>query len=458
MGQETTVQLDLTDIQGNILRSYSMPFARFFFLEVIDPEKSKASLQHVISLVTTAEAWDEKPAYTFNLAFSYAGLVRLGAAATSLALFSTAFRSGMKSRATVLGDNAESDPSKWEAGLAGSNLHIMVGLYSQTAEDRASQSTQLRDHIAQAGGSRIVYEQDGEVQTEGREHFGFEDGISQPAVEGSAAAVYLGDGTPMPDGTWAPVKAGEFVFGYVDEAGSKVDPTNPNDLRINGSYCVVRKLGQKVGAFRDFIQQTASQVYWDTSNQTQELIAAKMVGRWRSGAPLPLAAQKDDPTLGKDNSRNNNFRFKDDPVGYGCPRGSHIRRCNPRDALDNTATVVRRHRMLRRGIAYGPPLPPGAKEDNVDRGLFFVAMCADIERQFEFVQQQWVNRGDFADLDMAEKDAIIGNNSNNGQYSIPSETGIPKMLFDLPRFVITRGGEYFFLPGIKALKRIAGTE
>lgn len=456
MAQGTSPALELTDIQGNVIRSYSMPFARYFFLAVTDAAKAKTALKQVIPLVTSAEEWDEKPEYTFNLAFNYNGLAALGVSADALALFVPEFQKGMKSQAGILGDTGVSSPSNWEPALAGSNLHIMVALYSKTSDARESQSTQLRNAITESGGLLLLYEQDCAVLTEGREHFGFEDGMSQPSVAGDGLKNMPGQGTPQSDGTWKPLQPGEFVLGYPDEAGEQITAKGPHDLRINGSYLVVRKLKQNVTQFRTFIQQTADQYFGDTSAAMQEQIAAKMIGRWRSGAPMSLTPEKDDPTLAADESRNNDFRFGKDPVGYGCPRGSHIRRCNPRDALDGTSTVVRRHRMMRRGIAYGPMLPPGAKDDGVDRGLFFVAAVADIQRQFQFVQQQWVNRGDFADLDMAEKDAIIGNNNNDGQFSIPSED-MPHMVFDLPRFVVTRGGDYFFLPGIRALGQIAGS-
>src|SRR5436189_3635154 len=136
-----------------------------------------------------------------------------------------------------------------------------------------------------------------------------------------------------------------------------------------------RRLQEHVGAFRDFLRQ-----HGGPTAEGQELIAAKLMGRWRSGAPLVLAPEKDDPTLGADYQRNNNFNYAQmDPQGYAVPLGSHIRRMNPRDTTAN----IQRRRMIRRGATYGPPLPEGAPEDGVDRGIAAFVLCGSLVRQFE---------------------------------------------------------------------------
>ena len=212
-----------------------------------------------------------------------------------------------------------------------------------------------------------------------REAFGFKDGISHPAIEGS--------GIPGTNPHERPLKPGEFVLGYPDEMSEAPAIPQPDVLGRNGSYVVFRKLHQRVAEFRQYLKANAA------GREEEELLAAKMMGRWRSGAPLALCPMHDDPELGADARRNNAFLFKeDDAIGYKTPCGSHIRRMNPRDA--DVAGVVRIHRMIRRGTSYGPLLPEGVLEDDgVDRGLMFAFVGAHLGRQFEFVQSEWMNDG-----------------------------------------------------------------
>ena len=223
----------------------------------------------------------------------------------------------------------------------------------------------------------------------------------------------------------------------------------PEVLGRNGTYAVLRKLHQRVAAFRQYLRSNSS------SPEEEELLAAKMMGRWRSGAPLALSPERDDPSLGGDRERNNDFLYSDDPVGLKTPTGSHIRRTNPRDA--KIAGVVRLHRMIRRGTAYGPPLPEGVMEDDgVDRGIMFVFLGAHLKRQFEFVQSEWVNDSTFIG-GSGEKDPIGGANDGTGEFTIPRRP-VRRRLKGLSRFVITHGGEYLFVPGLRALQWLADLE
>jgi deferrochelatase/peroxidase EfeB len=184
------------------------------------------------------------------------------------------------------------------------------------------------------------------------------------------------------------------------------------------------------------------------------LIAAKIMGRWRSGAPLALCPEHDDPELGADPKRNNNFLFQEsDLKGFYTPSGSHIRRMNPRDTIGDT-TKVNIHRMIRRGTNYGPPLQDDVLEDDgIDRGIMFVFIGTHIRRQFEFVQSEWVNSGVFIGSG-DDKDPIAGANDGTGKFIIPRKP-VRRSLSNLPRFVVTRGGEYCFMPGIRALRWLA---
>ena len=274
-----------------------------------------------------------------------------------------------------------------------------------------------------------------------KEPFGFKDGISHPAIEGS--------GIPGTNPKEAPLKAGEFVLGYRDEMNG-LQKTEPEILGKNGTYVVFRKLHQRVAEFRKYVKANSN------GPEDEELTAAKMMGRWRSGAPLALCPFHDDPKIGEDPKRNNDFLFEeDDPKGLKTPGGSHIRRTNPRDA--KIAGVARIHRMIRRGTAYGSLLPEGVLEDDgVDRGLMFAFVGAHIGRQFEFVQSQWINDGIFFGGEQ-DKDPVVGAMGDNEAFTLPKKP-LRKRLQGIPRFVVTRGGEYCFMPGIKALKWIADLE
>jgi deferrochelatase/peroxidase EfeB len=205
-----------------------------------------------------------------------------------------------------------------------------------------------------------------------------------------------------------------------------------------------RRMEEHVGAFRDFLKEHGQ------TPEEQELVAAKLMGRWRSGAPLVLAPDKDDPALGADPLRNNNFNFKhQDPLGYAVPLGAHIRRMNPRD----TAANMNRRRMIRRGATYGPPLPEGAPEDGKERGIAAFVICASLVRQFEFAQNVWINDRNFHELGN-ERDPIIGHQDGTLEFKMPKRP-IRKRITGLPAFTTVRGGAYFFLPGIAALRHLA---
>ena len=224
----------------------------------------------------------------------------------------------------------------------------------------------------------------------------------------------------------------------------------PEALGRNGTYVVFRKLHQRVAAFRQYLASNSS------GPDEENLLAAKMMGRWPSGAPLALCPTQDDPDLGADPNRRNDFLFReDDPQGLKTPPGSHIRRMNPRDS--DISGFVRFHRMIRRGTSYGPLLPPGVLEDDgAERGLAFVFVGANLEKQFEFVQSEWLNKGQFFHGPASDKDPIAGEQRKRRVHH--PEQPIRRRLQGLPAFVVTRGGEYFFVPGLGALRWLADLE
>ena len=441
MSDGTDNVLELDDIQSGVLRPRPTPYVATYIAFRIDDPKAGRDLMARISRVVTSAANPTSPLAdtSVSLALTYQGLKALGVPQEALESLSWEFRQGMAAQAHELGDTGESAPENWEEPLGSSDLHVVLVAVSPDEERLERALDRARETYRSMSGIKAIWRQNCHALPTETEPFGFRDGISHPAIEGS--------GIPGSNPQERPIKAGEFVLGYRDELGG-VQKTTPEILGRNGTYVVFRKLHQRVAAFRQYLKANS------TSAADEELLAAKMMGRWRSGAPLALCPFHDDPELGSDPRHNNDFLFEaDDPTGLKTPGGSHIRRCNPRDAA--IAGVARIHRMLRRGTAYGPMLPEGVLvDDGVDRGLMFAFVGAHIGRQFEFVQSQWVNDGIFFGAG-SDKDPIVGSSEIN--FTLPRKP-IRKRLQGIPRFVVTRGGEYCFMPGLRALRWLAELE
>ena len=433
--------LELEDIQSGVLRPRPSPYAATYILLRIDDRRhGRLLLRRLCDVVTSAAGADRSDAgASVSVSLTFEGLKTLGAPQASLDSFAWEFRQGMAARARALGDVGESAPEHWEEPFGTSDIHIIL---TGVAPDEARLEAAIRrgrEAISDLPGVTAIWRQDCRAPPDEKEPFGFKDGISHPAIEGS--------GVPGDNPLERPLKAGELVLGCRDETGALSPAPEPPVLGRNGTYVAFRKLHQKVAEFRRYLRANA------TGADDEELLAAKMMGRWRSGAPLALCPLHDDPALGVDRGRNNAFLFRaDDALGYKTPPGSHVRRCNPRDA--DVAGVVRLHRMVRRGTAYGPLLPQGVLEDDgADRGLMFAFVGAHLKRQFEFVQSEWINGGDFLGLGDA-KDPIAGAAGGTGSYSIPRRP-IPRRVRGLASFVVTRGGEYGFMPSLSALRWLA---
>ncbi len=432
--------LELDDIQSGVLRPRPVPYAATYVLfRIDDPRAGRELLGRIASVVASAAHPNSPAADTWvSVALTYRGLVALGVPQDSLDSFAWEFRQGMAARAKALGDTGESAPENWEKPLGTGDVHIVLVAVSPDdarLEEALAPATKVYEALP---GIEAIWRQDCRALASGKEQFGYRDGIGYPAIKGS--------GLPGTNTREHPLESGEFVLGYPDETGSLPPMPRPDVLGRNGTYVVFRKLHQRVAAFRRYLKESA------TSERGEELLAAKMMGRWRSGAPLAICPHHDDPDLGADPQRNNDFVFGDDPTGYKTPPGSHIRRANPRDA--SVAGVVRLHRMLRRGTVYGPELPEGVLDDDgVDRGLMFAFVGAHLGRQFEFVQSEWINQGELLGVG-ATKDPVVGAHDGSGSYSFPNRP-IPRRLEGLPRFVVTRGGEYGFMPGLRALRWLA---
>ena len=437
-GSAPSVSVEIDDIQSAALHPRPAPYVgRFVFLRVDDRHAGRALLRRLLPAIEGGlPSADPNQDAWVAVAFTYQGLRAVGVPPETLDSFPLEFRQGMAARADVLGDVGESDPAHWEPPFGSPDVHIALSALAPDVARLDKALERARTALQETPGVQVIWQQEVHQLPTGRTTFGFRDGISHPSIEGV--------GIPGSNPQEAPLKAGEFILGYPDESGQPYPMPMPEVSR-NGSYMAYRRLEEHVGKFRDFLAE-----HGDTPEE-QELIAAKLMGRWRSGAPLTLAPEKDDPELGADLERCNDFSYKDnDPHGYAVPLGSHMRRMNPRD----TAANINRRRMIRRGATYGSHLPEGEKDDGSERGIAAFVICANLIRQFEFAQNVWVNDKNFHEL-QNERDPIIGN-AHDGtlEYKIPKRP-IRKKITGLPAFTTVRGGAYFFLPGIKALNYLA---
>ncbi|MGI5438988.1 Dyp-type peroxidase [Streptomyces shenzhenensis] len=435
---DATGALDLDRIQGTILRERPMPyFGSYLLYEVGDAAQGRTMLNRLLPYVTSAADW-EHPAEEawLNVVLTHQGLARIGLPQEILDGFAREFREPMRTRNEYLGDIGESDPAHWDLPRHGS---FDIGVLLMAPDEEAFAEKLAIGQAAQADLASVQRVSRLDVRTPDnlREHFGYADGISRPYIEGQG-------GTPRRGQTR--VKPGEFVLGYVDEQGRIASGPGPETLWRNGTYLSIRKLHQKVAEFRRFLQSRADDEYG------QELLAAKMGGRWRSGCPLALSPDKD---VAVEPERLNDFAYyDDDPRGSKTPLGSHIRRVNPRDSLKDSIVDIRLHQLLRRGAAYGPMLPEGVLEDDgVDRGVVLAFANAHPGRQFEFVQSQWVNDGDFISAG-GEQDPLVGNHVTDGDFVYAAKP-VRRRLRGLPSFVVTKGGEHVFLPGVNGLEYLA---
>ncbi|MFE3051819.1 Dyp-type peroxidase [Nocardia sp. NPDC059239] len=437
--------LELEDIQHILLTRTPAVTGRYEFLSFDDPAGGRAWLTPLVDRVQSAadvRATMDSSQRWVTLAFTWNGLRALGVPDEALATFPDEFREGMAARADILGDTGANHPDNWVGGLAGADLHAIAILFARTEEERQRCTAEHEKLVAGCPGVRVLSFLDLNATPPfnyAHDHFGFRDRLSQPVIEGSGEE-------PTP-GSGAPLQPGEFIMGYPDEDGPPHGLPQPEVLSRNGSYMAYRRLQEHVGAFRNFLRENA-----DTPDG-QELLAAKLMGRWRSGAPLVLSPDHDDPQLGADPLRNNDFNYKEmDPHGYAVPLGSHARRLNPRD----TAVNMNRRRMIRRGATYGPALPEDAPDDGADRGIAAFIICASLVRQFEFAQNVWINDKAFHELGN-EHDPICGAQDGTLEFTIPKRP-IRKVFTGLPAFTTLKGGAYFFLPGISALRYLATLE
>lgn len=493
-------ELDFDDVQGLVRFGFGgMHRACFYMVRIKDVVAARSWLAS--AHVTTARIVVPPPATALQVAFTFEGLKALGVPGESIEGFASEFRSGMagdESRSRRLGDVGTNDPSLWRWGGPDRTPHLSIMMYGKEGfmEQCEAEFKGPSWDVAFEVLERLPTSHLGEV-----EPFGFVDGISQPSIDWEGKRKVVGDQLKFSN----VVALGEFLLGYSNEYGKYTDrpliePTSPgaaqllpaqehpekNDVGRNGTYLVVRQLEQDVQWFWKFVAEAAG-----GNKEERRRLAEAMVGRAMDGSPLvPLSNSPIDGIGESEKDRAyNQFTYDTDPIGARCPLGSHIRRSNPRNAdfpkpvkgfishlvqtlglgrkniRDDLMSPTRFHRLLRRGREYGPGLsPPDAlqsgQRDLSERGLHFICLNSNIARQFEFVQSAWLMSTKFNGLS-EESDPLVGNREpvygcpRTNTFSLPRENGLRQRLNDLPQFVTVRGGAYFFLPSLRALRYFA---
>jgi len=435
-----TSELRFDQIQGNVTPGFRKNHQAFMLLRFRREATPRAWLKTLIPSVTPASAVQafvrrlkapnaddgQSPrARWVNVAFSSGGLEALEA--PGMSFFPEDFSQGLRRRAHLIAD--DETIRDWQVGGTDeTEAHVLLVAAADTAEDlRAEVERQQR--LARAHGLseiRTYYGAELGGDMRGHEHFGYRDGISQPDRE-----------PPKDAPAW-----GEFVLGYPNQDGQLA---RAPDWALNGSYAVFRRLHQDVARFRQTLTEQAAKTRRDL---TPQMLGAKLVGRWTTGAKLgdDATEQGAPPWPGDAAARVTAQDFQADPQGERFPFVAHIRKANPR------VGDYQRHRLIRRGIPYGPPLAPDARDDGAARGLLFLAYQASIAQQFEHIQQNWFNNTKFP-TPTTGRDPLVGQPGGPNETTLPLKGG--PVALTLRQFVTMTGGGYFFSPSIQALKLLA---
>jgi Dyp-type peroxidase family len=461
MNTSETNLLETNDMQGLLIRSYTnLPVANFLLCQARDKSSLTNFLKIIFPKITNGAANPMEVAMNIALTNKGIGMLQLAMKVD----FAEDFMEGMDSdfRARILGDYNQNDQKYWHWGAKHQpEIHFMLMLY---AADQITLQNYCNDsvNILSQHNITVIRVLDSKKLEGEKEHFGFHDGISQPVLK---SMQHKKPGSP--DNV---VAEGEFIFGYCNEYNQMpISPALSSNVDIgkNGSYMVFRQIAQDVQSFWQYVA--------DKNNGDLESavhLASKMIGRYPSGTPIVFSPEKD--LANSTATEANDFRYADDQHGYKCPVGAHIRKANPRDRIGDdpveSIIVAKRHRILRRGRPYGDPIAPSflpadilnaSPQKDKEVGLYFVAFNTNISRQFEFIQQQWMNNKKFGAL-YNDPDPIAGVDAKPaedltekleglGQFTIQAEP-VRKKLVDVPPFTAVKGGAYFFMPGLHALQ------
>nr|WAW38278.1 DyP-type peroxidase [Auricularia auricula-judae] len=430
--------LNLSDIQCDILVGMKKKLEQFYFFTINEPKSFKAKLHNSVvpQITSTLQMLSPssggppaQPMVALNMAFSQTGLQRLGITDN---VNDPPFSAGQFVDANNLGDPGTAN---WVKAFTATQL--LHGVFLIASDDQSLVDTEVAFLEALFGTDMTkLYSLQGSIRPppfDGHEMFGYLDGIGQPAVLGFNV-------NPVLPGQQV-VNAGVILVG---EPGDTVPrPAWAKD----GSFLAFRQLQQLVLEFNSFLDQNAPVVPGLTHPESADLLGARMIGRWKSGAPVQLAPLVDDPPLGNDQFQNNNFDFTNpSPSDFTsdqstCPFDAHIRKTRPRADLIAPANTI-----MRAGIPYGPEVTPAETKANksdpkLERGLAFVAYQSQIGQGFQFMQQAWANNPNFVfGKNVAPgQDPIIGANHGGPRfmsgYNVADTTQVLKLPFD---FVISR--------------------
>jgi len=478
--------LNVNNIQGDIILGLQKKVQEFVFFQITDVTLFRQAMKAIVPFITTTAQVQQQaaqiaqhkasgasgllPLPCTNLAFSNSGLTKMGLDTTQLisATSGNNFINGQQSDAvSTLQDPTTTSSGKvvpdWDAEF----LEQIDGVFL-LASDSTLTLTTLRASLEAIWltSIKVIVTLDAAVRpgTEaGHEHFGFKDGISNPAIDGFAAAgTYPGQ---------LPVQPGVIVLGHTFDNNGTPD-TRTSQLAKDGSFLVFRKLKQLVPEFNAFLLKNGTGFDGLTPQQGADFLGARLVGRWKSGAPIDLAPIQDNPTIGADPEQNNNFLYNfTNPDDFSdqtrCPFSAHLRKTNPRNdllqLLDGAPdTFLAPHRIIRQGIPYGPEVTAAESASGVtanDRGLAFVSYQSSISNGFAFVQQSWANNTGFPPKAATSNigfDPIIGQaaGADRALTGFDPKNQSASLDLGIQQFVVPRGGEYFFSPSIDALTNV----
>ena len=462
--------IDLADVQGNILRGYRKSRVRHLVVCIANAARGRAWFDAASArgnrapAITDAGDWGaHPPEVCFNVGVTATGLRALGLPDATVSSFPAPWQLGMAARAAIVGDWGDSAPAQWHARYRDpASVHLIVSLHADSlaAMDEYQQAIMA---LPGADALRIVGHDEGERLPGGRVHFGYTDNIAQPRFEGITHPGKYDDQPRTP--------LGAVLLGYgTDMEELRWSLPDPAVVGMNGAFNAYRVLEQDVAGFEDFLDRAADELLGNPAAEEllpagtearfgagatrraamREVVAAKLLGRWRNGTPLALSPHDPDP---QPPVAPNDFDYADDPGGLRCPFGSHARRGNPRGGKIVQRVANNTRRLVRRGYSYGPEYDP-SRPDGIERGLLGSFLCANLAAQFEAVQYDWLNLGLLDPRVTGSNDPLLGANEPDASWFVlPTRRG-SIMLRGFPRFVRTRGGAYTFLPGMSALRWI----
>lgn len=460
----------------------------------------------------------EKPKVALNIAFTFYGLLALDVPTRTLRGMPDEFIDGMEKRAALLGDDHYLDARDpiWRDSKGDKRVHVLISMNAEMNDDGTpvaeleAETETLRRACANADSgvallsghgrddadhqdmSAVLRDDGGVMKPTNKEHFGLSDGFGDPVFDGQLTGPaervkVIGGGKILADQSWAPLATGEFLLGYPDEAQEVPGAAMPIEFSRNGTFMAYRKLHENVASYAAYLDEQgrryAAHHGLADRQEARETVEAKMVGRWSDGIPLSVAptyadraafnarlaaarAAGDKAELAKIALQYVNFRYRDDRDGTKCPVTAHLRRVNTRDTLDPNgastdpkkwegSVLNNRRRILRRGLPYGQ-VDAAAPSDTGEHGIVFLAICSSLFRQFEFVQQQWIQYG--LDFDAGgDTCPILGNHDADAKFVIPAASdaaAAPFLCEQVPQLVEPRGGDYFFIPSMTALRMI----